>query len=234
MREKDDDDMFKIKKISISLIMILAVGLVIGLSATASFGQRPDRKANPTIKLKKNAKKNGYKIRLSDGVIYAQANNVIDLDGILLEGLRRILYRCTKDSEYLIREEVQFISGRSDEVELECGFTDGFQSGDMSVWSSVSTSTTSQIADEEERKIILEKNKKVNGYKVVEGGEGDFYVNIIGVTNPLTGKKLDGTYDLVYRCANVAAFITVSVILAKGYARQKLQCYLEPKPDIFY
>ncbi len=127
--------MFKIKKIYVSLVMILAVGLIIGLSATDSFGQKANRNFSPNFKLKLKAKKNGYKIRLSGQAIYAQANNVVDpFDGKLLEGMRRILYRCLPDSEYIILEEVQFIAGNSAEFELQCDLADGFQSGSISVW----------------------------------------------------------------------------------------------------
>ncbi len=127
--------MFNTKKFKISLVMILAVGLVISLSAADSFEQGRNRNFSPALKLKLKAKKNGYKIRLSGQAIYAQANNVVDpFDGKVLEGMRRILFRCLADSEYIILGEVQFTAGNSAEFELQCDLPDQFKSGSISVW----------------------------------------------------------------------------------------------------
>ena len=72
---------------------------------------------------------------MSGQAIYAQANNVVDpFDGKLLEGMRRILFRCLADSEYIILGEVQFIAGNSAEFELQCDLADRFQSRKISVW----------------------------------------------------------------------------------------------------
>lgn len=93
-----------------------------------------------------------------------------------------------------------------------------------------------QRPDEGERrnKLFLTLNARVNGYKVIERGEDDFYVQILGATNPQTGKKLNGTHDFVYRCKLIAGLIVVVVILAKGRAEERLRCRMMDDPYLYY
>jgi hypothetical protein len=102
------------------------------------------------------------------------------------------------------------------------------------IFSLSSVAFSQRTGGDGEKKITLKKNKKVNGYKIQTRGEGEFYVNILGAVNPLTGKKLDGKYKFVYRCAQVVGLITVAVILAKGYVEQKIRCSPAYDPYLLY
>lgn len=85
-----------------------------------------------------------------------------------------------------------------------------------------------------ERKITLEENERVNGYKIIEGDDGKFKIKIFGATNPQTGERLNGTYDLAYRCKLIAGLIVVSMLLAKGIAEREIDCRLKDDPYLYY
>ena len=85
-----------------------------------------------------------------------------------------------------------------------------------------------------ERKITLEENERVNGYRIIESDDGKFKIKISGATNPQNGKRLNGTYDLAYRCKLIAGFIVVSVLLAKGIAEREIDCRLKDDPYLYY
>lgn len=121
-------------------IFVLMLGVVVfaSLTATDSFGQSRDgEERGKRIELTKNAKKNGYKIRLGNGKIFVRLNDVINpFDGKPLEGLHKIFYQCTEDSDEFEIDEVKFWRGSTQNLTLEsCIFTDGFESGDVSAWS---------------------------------------------------------------------------------------------------
>ncbi len=93
----------------------------------------------------------------------------------------------------------------------------------------------SQVHNNETRnQLALILGARQNGYGITKDEEGGIFIEIQGATNPDTGKKLDGTFDFAYRCANVASVIVVAVILTRGRAREKVRCMVEKNPFIFY
>lgn len=97
-----------------------------------------------------------------------------------------------------------------------------------------STAHSQRDTEETRNQLALILGARVNGYGITEDENGDFYIDIQGATNPVSGKKMDGTFDLAYRCANVASVIVVAVILARGRAREKVRCMVKKNPFIYY
>ncbi len=97
-----------------------------------------------------------------------------------------------------------------------------------------STAFSQRDNDDTRNQLALILGARQNGYSISEDEKGDFNIEIQGATNPDTGKKLEGTFDFAYRCANVASVVVVAVILARGRAREKVRCMVEKNPFIYY
>lgn len=108
--------MFRIKKIYVSLIMIAAVCLVTGLSATDSFAQKGGKgRYRKVVKLKKDARTNGYKVTVEENLTYVQAIKVKDPEtGELIEGDVQVVLDCVGgESEPDDNQTVNFTGGTS-------------------------------------------------------------------------------------------------------------------------
>ena len=110
---------------------MLGVLIFASLTATDSFGQSRDgEERGKRIELTKNARKNGYKIRLGDEKIFFRVNNVINpFDGKPLEGLHKIFYQCKEGDEEFEIDNVRFSKGNTELVTAgECIYLDEFSS----------------------------------------------------------------------------------------------------------
>ncbi len=118
--------MFKIKKIYVSLIMLLTVGFVINILATDSFAQKDSKKKRLKISLKlakereRDQGKNLYKIIQMDGKLFGEATEVEDpVTGDPLDGEFKLEYQCKVDA--LIQStRVKIVDGESDRWEFLC------------------------------------------------------------------------------------------------------------------
>ena len=109
--------------------LLIVISLIIAFSAVDSFGQKNSKadKSKEIVKkeqhkllLKKNARKNGYKITVEGNITYFEAVKVEDpATKKLLEGLKELGYRCRKD-EPLTTTLLTFSAGNSQRVRVSC------------------------------------------------------------------------------------------------------------------
>lgn len=112
--------MFNLRKMQIWLTIVFAVSFIVAFSATDLFAQKGGKGRYRKVSLKKDARKNGYKITLEGNVTYFEAKQVEDpLTKKLIEALKELEYRCRED-EPLTRIPLTFTAGNSSRVRISC------------------------------------------------------------------------------------------------------------------
>ncbi|MDX2047737.1 MAG: hypothetical protein SFU87_13185 [Chitinophagaceae bacterium] len=87
---------------------------------TDSFAQKKGKKSEKHIFLKKDARTNGFTITVQNGETFFEAVNVTDpKTKKLIEGLRRLLYRCSENGPE-VPVQVTFSNGNSNRVVIGC------------------------------------------------------------------------------------------------------------------
>jgi len=76
--------------------------------------------------------------------------------------------------------------------------------------------------------ITLTAGAVKNGYKVIKGADGAFFVNINGAENPKTKKKLEGLFDLEYWCGSASSPVRVSMSFLGGSLPEPIRLDLGP------
>ncbi len=101
-------------------VLFMSIGFLCFFSATESNAQKTGEKSEKHIVLKKDARKNGYKIIIQDGTYYFEANKVTDsVSKKLIEGVHRLLYRCNENGQELPLPAT-FIRGNSNRIQVAC------------------------------------------------------------------------------------------------------------------
>ncbi|MDX2047736.1 MAG: hypothetical protein SFU87_13180 [Chitinophagaceae bacterium] len=102
------------------LIFVLTICSLTFFSVTDSFAQKKGKKSEKHIFLKKDARTNGFTITVQNGEIFFEAVNVTDpKTKKLIEGLRRLLYRCSQNGPE-IPVQVTFSNGNSNRALIGC------------------------------------------------------------------------------------------------------------------
>lgn len=181
------------------------------LSATASFAQKSGKGRYTSIPLTKGAKKDGYKIyqRGRDEINFTATGVMNPATGEKLQGKRNLEFKCG-DQAFIVG--VMFFGGvSSPPKKIACA-----------------DPTNPLISYTDAPLYIpLTAGAAINGYEVIQGGEGGFFVKIKGAENPKTKKKLEGAFDFEYWCQSTAPNpIRVSVYHVKGSsaAPVKVEC----------
>lgn len=112
--------MLNLRKIRVSMMIILGVSFAIAFSATDLFAQKGGKGRYRKVSLKKDARQNGYSTTILKGEIYFDAKKVEDpLEKKLLEGLKEVEFRC-KQNDPLIRLPISFANGNSLRIKVSC------------------------------------------------------------------------------------------------------------------
>lgn len=117
--------MLKLKKIYSSVLMILAVSFIIGLTVTDSFGQKGGKGRYRKVGLTKDAKKNGYKVTEQGRQQYFLqifgAENPITKRRLSSEEL--VEYKC-REILKMLEKRILFENGNTGLTRFECSEAD--------------------------------------------------------------------------------------------------------------